>query len=151
MPEYGLLAPDEGQGLLPWGWAAERLTRARNYWVATTQPDGRPHVTAVWGVWLDDTFYFSTGRQSRKARNLAERPHCVICTEDAAEAVIVEGRTVLVGDPAPLARIANIYRAKYASSFPDDSNVYAVRPQVVFGFIESAAEFAGAATRWRFS
>jgi hypothetical protein len=151
MPEYGLLAPDEGQGLLPWGWAVERLVRVRNYWVATTQPDGRPHVTAVWGVWLDDLFYFSTGRRTRKARNLAERPHCVVCTEDAAEAVIVEGSAALADDPALLARIATAYQAKYASSFPADSNVYAVRPQVVFGFIENADEFAGAATRWRFA
>jgi|RhiMetdeSRZDD1v2_1073273.scaffolds.fasta_scaffold1906645_1 hypothetical protein len=151
MPEYGLLAPDEGQGLLPWSWAVERLMRARNYWVATTQPHGRPHVTAVWGLWFDESFYFSTGRQSRKARNLADRPHCVVCTEDAAEAVIVEGSAALVGDPVLLRRIANVYRAKYASSFPDDSNVYMIRPQIVFGFIESAAEFAGTATRWRFA
>jgi pyridoxine/pyridoxamine 5'-phosphate oxidase len=45
----------------------------------------------VWGVWADDRFYFSTGRQSRKARNLAANAACVVCAERADEAVIVEG------------------------------------------------------------
>jgi hypothetical protein len=31
MPGYGILGPDEGSGLLPWSWAAERLSHARNY------------------------------------------------------------------------------------------------------------------------
>jgi hypothetical protein len=26
-PQYGLLGPTEGQGVLPWIWATERLTR----------------------------------------------------------------------------------------------------------------------------
>ena len=34
--------------LLPWSWAAERLTGARNYWVATVRPDGRPHCRPLW-------------------------------------------------------------------------------------------------------
>jgi len=33
----------------------------------------------VWGVWLDDAFYFSSGAKSRKARNLAANPNCVVC------------------------------------------------------------------------
>lgn len=75
MPGYGILAADQGSGLLPWSWASERLAEAHNYFVATTRPDGRPHVMPVWGLWLDDTFYFSTGRESRKARNLEGNPH----------------------------------------------------------------------------
>lgn len=27
---YGILGPDEGKGLLPWPWAVDRLTKARN-------------------------------------------------------------------------------------------------------------------------
>ncbi|UQT57067.1 pyridoxamine 5'-phosphate oxidase family protein [Streptomyces durmitorensis] len=45
------LGPGE---LLPWAWAAQRLTAARTYWIATTRPDGRPHTRPVWGVWLED-------------------------------------------------------------------------------------------------
>lgn len=45
----------------------------------------------IGGLWLDGRFYFSTGKQSRKGRNLAANAECVVCTERADEAVIVEG------------------------------------------------------------
>ena len=41
MPGYGVSGPEHGTGLLHWSWAAERLTAARNYWVATRLA-GRP-------------------------------------------------------------------------------------------------------------
>ena len=40
MPDYGISSADEGEGLLPWEWAAERLSASHNYMVATTRPDG---------------------------------------------------------------------------------------------------------------
>jgi hypothetical protein len=55
---------------MPWTWAEERLGESHNYWIATSRPDGRPHLMVIWGLWLDGVFYFSTGGQSRKARNL---------------------------------------------------------------------------------
>src|ERR1700675_123558 len=88
MPGYGL--PEANKGLLPWSWAEQRLKKSHNYWITTTKPDGAPHTMVVWGLWLDGAFIFSTGRQSRKARNLAENKKCVVCTEHAHEAVIVE-------------------------------------------------------------
>jgi hypothetical protein len=156
MPEYGLLAADQGRGLLPWSWAQTRLEQSHNYWVATTRPACgphacSPHATAVWGVWWDTTFYFSAGRLTRKARNLAHNARCVVCTANAAEAVIVEGVAQLVGDASVLRLPGQVYQAKYGSGYPDGSNVYAVQPTVVFGFIEEATEFSGSATRWKFT
>lgn len=150
MPEYGLLGPDAGRGLLPWSWAVERLERARNYWLSTARAGRGPHAMPVWAVWHDDALWFSTGHGSRKARNLAADPRCVITTERADEAVIVEGRALLESQPAALAPVAERYAAKYAMGYPPDSAVYSVRPRVAFGFIENAADFAGTATRWRF-
>src|SRR2546427_400362 len=98
-PQYGLLGPAEGQGLLPWSWATERLARSRGYWLTTTRPDGRPHVTVVWGVWLPHAFYFGTIADSRKARNLVTNPNCVVCPEQTDEAVILEGVAEQVIDP----------------------------------------------------
>lgn len=150
MPEYGLLDAGQGRGLLPWAWARERLERSHNYWVSTTRPDGRPHAAAVWGVWSNEAFYFSTGRLSRKARNLARDPNCVVCTENASEAVVVEGLAQTVDDSKVLQQVSRVYEAKYGSGYPGDSNVYTVQPRVAFGFIEAEAEFTGSATRWRF-
>src|SRR5205807_1130728 len=91
MPGYRLRGPDEGTGLLPWAWAEERLAASRNYWVVTTWPDGRPHTMPVWGIWDAGAVWFCTGGRSRKARNLAADPRCVVATEDALNPVVVEG------------------------------------------------------------
>ncbi len=148
MPEYGLLAADQGQGLLPWRWAEERLEQSHNYWVSTTRSDGHPHATAVWGIWWENAFYFSSGRLTRKARNLAYQASCVVSTESASQAVIVEGIAQLIRDGKTLQIVGEVYREKYNSDYPSESNVYVVHPKVVFGFIEAEAEFSGSATRW---
>lgn len=151
-PHYGILGAAEGEGLLPWRWAAERLAGARGYWLATTRPDGRPHMAVVWGVWLDDDFLFSTAANSRKARNLAVNPACVVCPEGAGEAVTVEGVAVRVIDAAALSAFADAYAAKYQedASTSDPWVVFQVRPSVVFAFISDAARYPATATRWRF-
>src|SRR5947208_2444549 len=74
MPGYGIAGPAEGSGLLHWSWAVERLTAARNYWVASVWPDGRPHIMAVWGMWDDGTLWFTSSAGSRKVRNLTADP-----------------------------------------------------------------------------
>src|SRR5215468_1785833 len=74
---------------LPWRWATARLEAARTYWIATTRPDGRPHSRPVWGVWLDNAFYFSTG--SLAAGNLVVQPAITVHLESGEEVVIVEG------------------------------------------------------------
>src|SRR3989440_12668763 len=90
MPGYGL--PRSKKGILPWKWAEDRLKKSREYWIATTRPDRRPHVMVIWALWFDGALYFSTGSTSVKARNLAKNPYCTMCSDKAAEAVIVEGK-----------------------------------------------------------
>src|SRR5579883_2552413 len=83
---YGIQAGAEG--LLPWHWAEERLIGSRNYWVCTTRPDGRPHAMPVWGVWSDGAFFFSTGADSVKGRNLAANPALTVHLESGDECVV---------------------------------------------------------------
>ena len=154
MPGYGL--PTGTKGLLPWGWAQQRLEKSHNYWITTTKPDGSPHTMIVWGLWLDEVFLFSTGRQSRKARNLGQNRHCIVCTEKADQAVIVEGVADEESDVDLRRTFLKRYERKYAfdmSEFEADivslkEPVYAVRPVVVFGLDEKKS--LKAATRWRF-
>jgi pyridoxine/pyridoxamine 5'-phosphate oxidase len=151
MPEYGLEPASAGEGLLPFAWAVERLERCRNFWLSTVRADGRPHAMAVWAVWLDGALYFSTAVGSRKARNLAHAAQCVVTTERADEAVVVEGVARRETGAPLLARVSRVYETKYALGYPPDSAVFAVRPRVVFGFLESADRFAQTATRWSFA
>src|SRR3954453_1341207 len=80
---YGF--PKSKKGLLPWTWAEQRLKKSHNYWISTVKPDGSPHSMVIWGLWIDNAFFFSTGAKSRKGRNLAQNPRCVIATEKAEE------------------------------------------------------------------
>ena len=59
----------------------------------------------IWGLWLDDSFWFSTGSTSRKARNLAANPKCAIGTNDAAKAVILEGSVKLIDEKSACRRM----------------------------------------------
>lgn len=155
MPGYGL--PEASDALLPWAWAEERLIRSHNYWLATTRPDARPHLMVIWGLWLEQVFYFSTGSQSRKARNLRSNSHCVIGTEHAEQAVILEGIAAAVTEVALLKTLLSLYQKKYdydMSSMETDilsmqEPIFAVRPTVVFGLEES--KMLQSATRWRFT
>ncbi len=150
MPGYGMMFKKR-RGHLPWTWAVERLSKAHNYWVATSRADGRPHVMPVWGVWLDNAFYFSTGRRSRKSRNLAVSPDCVVCPEGAEEAVILEGVAQEVRGSPLFRRFADAYKKKYDWNMEgSEGPIYSVRPRVAFGFVEKADAVQGNPTRWLF-
>lgn len=147
IPGYGL--PKSRKGLLPWKWADDRLRKSKQYWLATTRPDGRPHVMVVWGVWVNDEFWLSTGRTSRKARNLAANSHCVVCNEDSAHAVIVEGMAEVVDDKTRLEPVFVAYQQKYKMDIRGMGEpMFRVRPAVVFGLYEK--KFGETATRWLF-
>ena len=152
-PGYGF--PEGTKGLLPWSWAEQRLKKSHNYWITTVKPDGSPHTMVVWGLWQDGRLLFSTGTKSRKARNLAKNTNCVVCTELANEAVIVEG-IAEIADVAARRKFLAKYGPKYKfdmSSMKDDilamkEPVFAVRPRVVFGLSEKY--FQSKSTRWKF-
>jgi hypothetical protein len=136
--------------LLPWKWAADRLKRSRQYWIATTRPGGTPHLMIIWGVWFEDTFWFSTPARSRKARNLGANPRCVIGTDNAAEAVILEGTVEMIDThDAQFKKFATAYEKKYKWNVREMAQtVYHFRPSVGFGLFEK--KFEQTATRWRF-
>jgi PPOX class probable F420-dependent enzyme len=154
MPGYGILGEEEGSGLLHWSWAAERLTAARNYWLATVWPDGRPHVMPVWGMWDDSTLWITSGAQSRKVRNLAADPRCCVTTEDAADPVVIDGIARVATEPDVLQRVIDLMNAKYRTDYtvdflaPDVNATVGVRPQRVFSI--RAGDFTGSPTRWIF-
>jgi PPOX class probable F420-dependent enzyme len=155
MPGYGIQGPDEGSGLLPWSWAAERLGASRNYWVNTLWPDGRPHAMPVWGVWDGEAFWFSSSLRSRKARNIAADPRCVVTTEDAAEPVVLEGSAAITTDSELITRFIELMNAKYEAGMtvefldPAVNATIRVRPRWGFGIAHD--DFTGSPTRWEFA
>jgi general stress protein 26 len=154
MPGYGL--PKTKKGLLPWKWAEQRLNKSRQYWIATTRPDGRPHVMVIWALWMDGLLYFSTGKETVKARNLKGNPNCTMCTDDSAEAVILEGVVERQNDVETIGKFWRTYSKKYkfdtsstnGDSSPVEEPVLYLRPKVAFGLWEK--KFAPTATKWVF-
>ena len=90
MPDgYGV--PSDTEGLLAWPDVERRLVEAPVYWLATTRPDGRPHVVPRWGVWVEGAFWYDGSPETRHVRNLMENPACSLHLEDGTRAVIAEG------------------------------------------------------------
>lgn len=150
MEAYGVHVSAEGP--LAWSHAEERLEGARNYWIATTRPDGTPHAAPVWGVWVEGALYFGTGRRSVKGRNLAHNPKLVVHSESADDLVILEGEVEEVRDRASFMSIDAAYRAKYGMSVSeageDGAVWYVVRSKKAHAWLEN--DFLNTATRWRF-
>ena len=147
IPDYGI--SKSKTGLLPWKWAVKSLTESREYWIVTVRSDGRPHAMIIWGLWFDGAFWFGTGSKTQKARNLAKNPNCIVGTQNAAEAVILEGVAEPITDGAIRKKLEPASQRKYGMSGGDGSEpLYRVRPTCVFGLIEKS--FTKTATRWTF-
>jgi hypothetical protein len=137
-------------GTLPWSWAEERLLGAKNYWVVTVRPDGRPHAAPVWGLWSDGELYI--GASGVKGRNMAGNPNVVVHLESGDEVLIVEGTAERIRALAPAVstRLEQLSLRKYGAwSEPsaDGEATFVVRPRVVLGW----SAFPRDATRWRFA
>jgi hypothetical protein len=149
---YGI--PDHLDGLLRWSWAEEWLISAPVYWVASVLPTNRPHVTPIWGVWVDGAFWMEGGPNTRRFRNLAANPACVVTLERGNDALILEGDADLVEDldRGSTQRLLDAY-GKYIKSHnyqasPDNwrAGIWRVRPRKVLGW----SDFPTDTTRWTF-
>ena len=111
---YGI--PTSDWGLLDWDQVAVRLAESTQYWMATTRPDGRPHVVPRWGAWIDGQLWYDGSPATVHARNLAANPACSLHLEDGWKCVVVEGNSVPAHPPGPDlgARIAKVLTDKYA-------------------------------------
>lgn len=149
MPGYGI-NPDP-QGLLEWSEISNRLAESHNYWVSTTRPDGRPHAAPVWGLWFEGGFYFSTGEQSQKYKNLDQQPHVIVHLESGDEVVILEGVIERVTEAGLLSRLNQAYNQKYGLDIVQDVDTgfaLCLHPERAMAWHEST--FPDSATRWRF-
>ena len=143
MPEsYGV--PKDPAGTLAWNEVGRLMSGARNYWLSTVRPDGRPHAVPVWGVWVDEAFHFGGGRTTRKAKNIARNPEVVAHSESGDAVVILEGVAEEVTDAALQERLDDTYEAKYG--IRHGTPVWALVPRAVHAW----TDFPKDATRWTF-
>ena len=109
------LADLYGTPLLDWGRIKGRLDQGLSQapetggpnrhtcWLTTINRDGSPHVTGVGALWVDDAFWFETGEGTRKGKNLAADPRCVLSVASHDFDLVVEGEAHKVTDPSTVA------------------------------------------------
>ena len=133
-----------------WDDAAGVLESAQLWWITTVRASGRPHVTPLVAVWLDDAVHFCTGAEEQKAVNIVANHHVVLTTGcntwDGGLDVVVEGDAERVTDEATLHRLAAEWRKKWDGrwryevtdgGFGQEGHtalVFAVRPSKVLAF-----------------
>jgi nitroimidazol reductase NimA-like FMN-containing flavoprotein (pyridoxamine 5'-phosphate oxidase superfamily) len=141
-----------------WQQVSDALAAAELYWVTTVRRDGRPHITPLVGIWIDDAFVFCTGPDEQKAHNLDHSSSVAITTgantwNDGLD-VVVEGDAERVKGRDALTKLAEAVRKKYDGDWDftpvddgfghtDDSGdshiafVYRVPPAKVLAFAKS--------------
>jgi PPOX class probable F420-dependent enzyme len=84
--------------------------------VATTRPDGRPHVTPVWFTLDGDEVVFTTHEASLKAKAIRRDERVCVCVDDQTPPysyVMVEGTATLSDDLDELLRVATAVGGRY--------------------------------------
>lgn len=120
---YGV---DQADRFVAWEDIEAALVESHHYWLATTRPDGRPHVVPRWGVWLDGCFWYDGSPDTLHVRNLTKNPECVLHLEDGAKATIVEGRSIaseaITGELGT--RLAADYARKYGPDYTPSADAW---------------------------
>ena len=152
---------------IPWSRALAALESfsgpEHRSFLATTRPDGRPHLAGVGALWDHGKVYVVSGQGTRKSRNLAANPACAVSMSLKDIDLVIEGRAERVTDDETLERLAKRYAEagwparveecaftydySAPSAGPPPWSLYEVTLTTVFGVL--AAE-PGGATRWRF-
>jgi nitroimidazol reductase NimA-like FMN-containing flavoprotein (pyridoxamine 5'-phosphate oxidase superfamily) len=133
-----------------WEKTLEAIKQAEIFWISTVRTDGRPHVTPLVAVWLDDALHFSTGPEEQKARNLARNPHVALTTGanewQSGLDVVIEGKAIRITDTQQLGRLAAAWAQKWDGRWQYEVSqdgfrhevgtalVFAVRPAKVLAF-----------------
>jgi len=139
---------DQGATATSWDDTRDAIEAAELFWIATVRADGRPHMTPLVAVWLDDALHFCTGETEQKAANLRANQNVILMTGcnqwDGGLDVVLEGEALPVTDRGTLQRLADAWARKWDGRWeyePDEHGfkgegvqVFAVRPAKVFAF-----------------
>jgi len=151
MPHDGVKVEEAG-AMLTWDWVESQMASARNYWLCSTCPDGKPHAAPVWGAWVAGQLFTATDRNSVKARNISRDSRAVAHLESGDETVIFEGALIETSPCEALqAKISQVYVDKYEldpSLDEEDAVQYRLKPHKVMAWLER--DFPLTATCWLF-
>ena len=117
-PERTQSLTGDGAETTPWETAERRIANpeeSRTCWLATTRPDGRPHLMPVIAFWVDGAMHIVAGEGTRKARNIAADGRCVIATGSTTLPsldIVIEGHAEALTDDDVVRHVAKAFKAK---------------------------------------
>ncbi|MEJ7585273.1 MAG: pyridoxamine 5'-phosphate oxidase family protein [Acidimicrobiales bacterium] len=147
--------------------ARRRPRHPATTWLSTVNADGRLHAVAVGALLVEGAWWFTSGRGTRKSRDLATNPRCSVSTATAGMDITVEGRAERITDLEDLRRLAGVYASQgWPATATDDGDrrrphrrvqrpqrrppaVFPVPPRARVAFALGTSEPFGA-TKWRF-
>src|SRR5688572_23739410 len=136
-PELDTRFSEPAATAVPWAEVVRVLETSEIFWLSTVRREGRPHVTPLPAMWLDDALHFCTGPDEQKARNLAANPECVLTTGSNAFRsgldIVVEGRASRVTDESLLKRLAALWEVKLAWPYEVVDGAFRKLPSAIAG------------------
>jgi PPOX class probable F420-dependent enzyme len=104
---------------------AEFVEHSRIATMGTIGHSGLPHLVAMWFAVLDGQIWFETKTKSQKAVNLRRDDRLTVLIEDGRtydqlRGVSLEGRGVLLDDPATSLRVGISVWERYYGPYTDD-------------------------------
>jgi hypothetical protein len=151
------VASDGPKGL-SWPEVLELLAPARSYWLGTTNGDGSPHATPVWGVVTQEDFYIYSERSTAKARNLAIDNRALVHLESGEVVLIIHGCLDDVGRPGQSPDVMGALRVKYDASEDEQylpsrdesfDILYVLRPKKALSW--NLSDYENSQRRWTMS
>jgi len=106
--------------------------------VASLHRDGRPHLVPMWYVVEDDRVVFRSFGRSQKIRNLRRDPRLTVLVERGEtyaelQGVMIEGRALLIDNPAYVLSVYGKLAAKYAMAGPEPRELSPEELSAAFG------------------
>lgn len=110
------------RNLARWRTLEARLGREMAIWIVTVRSDGRPHMTPVWYVWLNERIYFATGTDTQKFTNLRTNQAVALALPDTDSVLILEGEAH-AADRKTTDKLGEYFFNKYEWDFRYDEDV----------------------------
>ena len=123
-------------------------------------------MTGIGALWHEGAFWFETGEQTRKGRNLARDPRCTISVATHEFDLVIEGMAEKIADPVTVATMARQWNAEGWPAHVDESGLRLTAeysapsagppPWTIYRLVAHHATSVltiapGGATRWHFA
>ena len=99
----------------------ERLRKEQIIWLATTRPNGAPHLVPIWYAWDGSKVYFATPPSTQKIRNIRQTLRVAISLPDGMNVVVLEGDAALA-DGTERQHARQLFKEKYDWDFGEEAD-----------------------------